>query len=87
MRLWSSDEELFELVRCELFSAVVGDVIDKMGLVHQVLPPQIKPIQSDMVVVGRAMPVLEVDIFSEVIENSANELMSKPFVWFDVLRP
>ena len=32
-----------------------------------------------MVVIGRAMPVLEVDVFSEVIENSANELMSKPF--------
>ena len=63
MKLWSSDEELFDLVRRELFTAVAGDVMDKIGLVHQFLPPQIKPIRSEMVVISRAMPVLEVDVF------------------------
>ena len=78
-KLWTSDEDLFGLIKQELFTAVVGDVMDKIGLTHQFLPPRIKPIHSDMVVICRAMPVLEMDVFSEVVKNSANDLMSKPF--------
>lgn len=86
MKFWTSDEDLFDLAKRELFTAVVGDAMDKIGLTHQFLPPRIKPIRPDMVVMGRAMPVLEVDVFTEVIENSANELMSKPFgLMFDAL--
>ena len=62
---WENDEQLFALVRAELFAAVVGDVMDKLGLLHQFLPPQIRPISPDMVVIGRAMPVLEADCFGE----------------------
>ena len=76
---WRSDEELFALVRRELFTAVVGDVMDKMGLRRQFLPPRIQPLREDMVVIGRAMPVLEADVFEERSEGSANPLMSKPF--------
>lgn len=36
---WRDDEELFALVRRELFTALVGDAMDKMGLVKQFLPP------------------------------------------------
>jgi regulator of RNase E activity RraA len=79
MKLWSSDEELFELARRELFTAVVGDVMDKLGLYHQFLPPQIKPLRDDMTVIGRAMPVLEADVFGESLPSSANPLMSQPF--------
>jgi regulator of RNase E activity RraA len=79
MTLWSSDEELFGMVRRELFTCVVGDVMDKMGLQHQFLPPQIRPLRPDMLVVGRAMPVLSVDVFEEKITGSANKLMEKPF--------
>lgn len=62
MALWKSDEELFQLARRELFPAVVGDVMDKLGLLQQFLPPQIKPLDPKMIVIGRAMPVLEADI-------------------------
>ena len=58
---WSDDAELFALSKAELFTAVVGDILDKMGLVKQFLPPHIKPLSPEMVVVGRAMPVLEAD--------------------------
>ena len=75
---WRSDEELFEVVRGELFTAVVGDVMDKIGLLHQFLPPQIRPLRGDMLVIGRAMTVLEADVYSEV-ESNANNLLSKPF--------
>ncbi len=78
-KLWKSDDELFAIVRRELFTCVVGDVMDKLSLQHQFLPPQIQPLQRDMVVVGRAMPVLAVDVFAEKIGGSANPLMDKPF--------
>jgi regulator of RNase E activity RraA len=79
MKLWQSDQELFELARRELFTAVVGDIMDTMGLQKQFLPPRIRPLRSDMVVIGRAMTVLEADVFSAQVEHSANPLMAKPF--------
>jgi regulator of RNase E activity RraA len=79
MKPWKSDPELFDLVRRELFVAVVGDVMDKLNLQHQFLPPEIQPLRLDMVVIGRAMPVLAVDVFAEKITGSANKLMEKPF--------
>ncbi len=79
MKLWQSDQELFELARRELFTAVVGDIMDTMGLQKQFLPPRIRPLRNDMVVIGRAMTVLEADVFSAQVEHSANALMAKPF--------
>ncbi len=60
--IWQNDIELFALARRYLFSAVVGDVMDTLGLRSQFLPPQIQPLAPDMLAVGRAMPVLEADI-------------------------
>jgi len=59
--MWNDDEELFATIRQKLFTAVVGDVMDKLGLQHQFLPPSIRPLLDAMVVLGRAMPVLEID--------------------------
>ncbi|MBM3737992.1 MAG: RraA family protein [Acidobacteria bacterium] len=64
-KLWKNDQELYALARTELFSAVVGDVMDKLGLRRQFLPPEIQPLREDMVVIGRAMTVLEADCFEE----------------------
>ena len=63
--LWKTDAELFALVRRELFVAAVGDVLDKLGFLHQFLDPKLKPIDPAMVLIGRAMPVLEADYFVE----------------------
>ena len=76
---WSNDDELFRIVKEELYTAVVGDIMDKMGFFHQFLPPQIKPLRDAMVVAGRAMTVLEGDTFGEQYPGSANALLSKPF--------
>ena len=78
-KLWKTDDELFALIQRELFTCVVGDVMDKIDLQHQFLPPQIQPIRRDMVVIGRAMPVLSVDVFAERTSGSANPLMNKSF--------
>ncbi len=73
------DARLFLSARRELFSAVLGDVMDKMALRHQFLPPSIRPLSLDMVAIGRAMPVLEADFHDDVLEGSRNPLSSKPF--------
>jgi regulator of RNase E activity RraA len=73
--LWKSEEELMALIRRELFTAVVGDVMDKIGLQRQFLPPRIRPLRDDMVVLGRAMPVLTADAFAD----GGSGVMAKPF--------
>jgi regulator of RNase E activity RraA len=74
-----SSEAFFELIRQELYTAVVGDVMDSIGFRHQFLPPQIKPLRNDMIIVGRSMPVLEADVFTEVHDAASNSVMSRPF--------
>src|ERR1700684_4522021 len=78
-KLWKTDDDLFAIVQRELFTCVVGDVMDKLNLQHQFPPPQIQPLRQDMIVIGRAMPVLSVDVFAERVAGSANKLMEKPF--------
>ena len=53
--------------------------MDKLGFVRQFLPPRIQPLREDMVTVGRAMTVLEADVFADACPGSANPLLSKPF--------
>jgi regulator of RNase E activity RraA len=79
MRFWANDEELFRAVRAELFTCVVGDVMDKLGLQHQFLPPHIRALQPDMILTGRAMPVLSVDVFEEKVTGAHNQFLERPF--------
>jgi 4-hydroxy-4-methyl-2-oxoglutarate aldolase len=60
---WTNDRELFALMRKELYTAVVGDILDTLGCEHQFLPPEIRPLDASMTVAGRAMPVLMMDVF------------------------
>lgn len=79
MSYYSSFEELIVLAKTELFPALVGDVMDKMGYLHQFLPPEIKPLDPGMIVFGKAMTVLEADVFGETAAQSANPCINKPF--------
>ena len=67
MTLSDDDQRLFQSIKAELFTAVVGDVLDAAGYTRQFLPPQIRALDPAMVVVGRAMPVLEADCHGETI--------------------
>ena len=62
---WKDDAELFELMRTKLYTAIVGDILDVLGRHHQFFPQQCRPLRPDMVVAGRAMTVLEADVFHE----------------------
>ncbi len=57
-----SEEEIARVVREQLFTAVIGDVMDSMGLTRQFLPPEIRGLRAEMTLVGRAMSVLEADL-------------------------
>jgi regulator of RNase E activity RraA len=76
---WHNDDELFALCREGLFSAVIGDVMDLMGHTEQFLSPRIQPLNIDMVVVGRAMPVLEADDCGGEGPGRVNDLFNRPF--------
>jgi len=75
---WSDDSMLFSLVKEKLFVALVGDVMDTMGLHHQFLNSQFKPIDPQMVIIGRAMPVLAADFYQQQATGH-NEISEKPF--------
>ncbi|TPM21545.1 RraA family protein [Mesorhizobium sp. B2-3-5] len=77
-RLYADDAEMYRLFEKELFVAVVGDVMDTLGLQHQFLPPVFKPVDEKTRLLGRAMPVLETDIFPSS-EPTRNPLMTEPF--------
>lgn len=86
MVLWNSDDMLFNIASTELFPALLGDVLDKMGFLHQFLSPSVKPVVKEMVVIGRAKPVLEADVYGEIITDGNNKLMQQPFgLMFDAL--
>jgi regulator of RNase E activity RraA len=79
MKEWSDDKTLYALIKKELYTAVIGDIMDKLGFTRQFLPARIRPLRDDMFVVGRAMTVLETDVLENSITNGNNPLLKKSF--------
>jgi regulator of RNase E activity RraA len=77
MTEWTNDKSLFALIKAELYTAVVGDIMDKSGYRHQFLPPRIRPLRDDMFLVGRAMTVLEADVPES--QAGENPILKKSF--------
>lgn len=77
--LWSTDAELFAIARRELYTAVVGDIMDLLGYRKQFFPPQVQPLRDDMIVIGRAMPVLEMDDEGGEGPGRKSDAVNRPF--------
>lgn len=77
--LYNNDKELFKLMREVLYSSVIGDILDKIGRRNQFLPASVHPLREDMVVAGRAMPVLEADVTGFTTEGGHNKLLEQNF--------
>lgn len=73
MERMNDDESLFKTIRAELFSAVIGDVLDDMGCLHAFLPPAIRAQDEESILVGRAMPVLEADCAGPYVGRTGRE--------------
>lgn len=87
-QLWKEDRELFATAKAELYTAVVGDIMDQLGFLHQFLPAAIRPLDPRMVVIGRAMPVVEADCAGPApwtetgdaaVRETSNPSINKPF--------
>jgi regulator of RNase E activity RraA len=57
------DEQLIETARRSLYAAVLSDVLDAQGYRHQVLPPQVRPLDEALVLCGRARTGLYRDVY------------------------
>ncbi len=62
-RQWKNDTELFDMMTEQLYAAVISDALDAAGYRHQVLRHTLRPLLPETVVVGRAMPVLCLDVY------------------------
>ncbi len=58
----ADDAARLNLIRTELYTPVVGDILDNLGYRRQFLPPGIRGMTDEMKVAGRAMPVLIADV-------------------------
>lgn len=75
MKKWNNEDELFNLMRHQLYTAVIGDIMDKHGYTHQFLSPRLQPLNKKMITAGRSMTVLEVDI----AKVNDSRILNKPF--------
>lgn len=73
-----NEKKFLNQIKANLNTAVVGDIMDQLGFQNQFLTPKIKPLRDDMIVVGRAMPVLETDTLDNT-STSSNAMLKKPF--------
>ena len=73
-----NEKEFLNQIKGNLNTAVVGDIMDQLGFQNQFLTPKIKPLRDDMIVIGRAMPVLETDTLDNT-STSSNAMLKKPF--------
>ena len=60
---WNDDTELFDLMEKQLYAAVISDALDAAGHREQALRHTIRPLHPQTLVVGRAMPVLCVEVY------------------------
>jgi 4-hydroxy-4-methyl-2-oxoglutarate aldolase len=60
-----NDDDLFAKLKSALYTPVIGDILDTLGFFHQFLPQVIQPLQPEMLIVGRAMPVQIADAWGK----------------------
>lgn len=60
---WKNDTELFDMMEEYLYAAVISDALDATGFREQAMRHTIRPLLPETVVVGRAMPVLCLDVY------------------------
>lgn len=82
------DDNLFDLIKEKLFTAVLGDVMDGKGHRQQFLPANIRSLNPQHMLVGRAMPVQEADCYGDRLGSSGETVsFGLMFKALDDLRP
>ncbi|MXV76965.1 RraA family protein [Candidatus Poribacteria bacterium] len=73
-REWENDTELFDMMQEHLYAAVISDALDTTGFREQAMQHTIRPLLPETVVVGRAMPVLCLDVYEVPDEPYQQEI-------------
>lgn len=68
MKKFKNDREMFEIMEKELYTAVCCDIMDSYGYRKQAMRHDLRPIDENLVVVGRAKTLLAADI-QETYDN------------------
>ena len=62
-REWENDTTLFDMMESQLYAAVISDALDSAGFRKQALKHTLRPLLPETIVVGRAMPVLCLEVY------------------------
>jgi len=60
---WKNDKELFAIIKKELYTGVLLDMLDTMGYYNQFLPREIQAMRPGDSMVGRAYPTVICDVY------------------------
>jgi 4-hydroxy-4-methyl-2-oxoglutarate aldolase len=60
---FKDDTEMFDRMTEKLYSSVLSDILDGLGIRQHTLSRQIRPLYEGIVLTGRAMPILMADVF------------------------
>jgi len=74
--------QLLSILRDELYVAVVSDVLDARGLLHQAMDERLRPLAPGMRLVGRAHTVMTTDVYERPAEPYRLEIEA-----VDALKP
>jgi len=61
-----SEASLLQSIADTLYTAVLSDVLDELGFREQAMPPSIRPLDDDLVMVGRARTGVYREVYSVV---------------------
>ena len=67
-------DPLLQKVRQELFTAVLSDCLDQVGVTDQALPSRIRPLDTEQVMVGRARTAAFMEVYSVTPGENPYEL-------------
>ena len=65
---FANDLDMFQMMKEQLYAAVLCDALDQVGCRDQSMRADIRPVYPEAVVVGRALTVLSADVY-EVVDD------------------
>ncbi len=71
---FDDDLKLFDMMKAQLYSAVLSDALDQVGFREQAMRADIRPVYPDAVVVGRAITLQSVDIYQSEENDYEHEI-------------
>ena len=77
-------DEILEQARNKLYTAVISDILDGMGILSQALSPSVRPLDESLVLCGRARTGLYMPVYHD---DEALDVYEHEIALVDDLRP